>query len=197
MLVASLFLALAAQAAMPDESPEAAPRVVLARVAACGVKPRDARIRVDDMLQEAVVDIRPATAPPDAQLACLARASAETRWFLIFDAATQARFEPLYYVASQVAARTRARGWVAAHGLASRVPHYRQGHDDPAIVVAKIEQLCAIPAGRFRGTADEMALQGEALLSDAQLICAVNVATVAGLPVGFIGNAAEAPDPPH
>jgi hypothetical protein len=197
MLVAFLSLALAAQAPVPDAIPRpATPQVVIARVAACGVKRRDARIRVDHMLQEAVVDVRPVAAPSDAQLACLARVSAEAFWFLVFDDATQARFEPLYSRASEDANLTSARAWVAAHGLAGRLPPYRKGRDDPALVIAAIEKLCRAPARSFRNNAGMMTAESMESVSGEQFICALNVATVAGLPFGFIGNEAEAP-PPH
>jgi hypothetical protein len=196
MLVAFLSLALAAQALAPDAIPRpATPQVVLARVAACGVKRRDARIRVDDTLQEAVVDVRPVAAPTDAQLACLAHVSAETLWFLVFDAPTQARFEPLYSRASEGQSLTSARAWVAAHGLAARIPSYRKGRDDPTTIIATIEKLCQARAGSFRIDAGMMTAESMESVSGEQFICAFNVATATGLPFGFVGNEAEASSP--
>lgn len=200
MLAAFLSLALAAQAGSPQEIPvSATPRVVLARVAACGVKRGDAQIRVDDMLQEAVVDIRPAAALSDTQLTCLARASAETYWFLIFDAATQARFEPLYSRASEAAGLARAQAWVAAHGLASRVPRYDAGRVDRAATVRRIEVLCGAPSGSFHDLFLPDVSRPPAIPSvpDETWLCVSNVAAVAGLNMEMIGNEAVAPASPR
>ncbi len=200
MFAAFLSLAMVAQAAPSDEMPSrVAPKTVLARVAACGVKRRDAHVRVDDTLQEAVVDIRPAAALSDAQLACLARASAETYWFLVFDAVTQARFEPLYSRVNEAVSLAQAQAWVAAHGLASRVPHYDAGRDDRAAVAARIEALCGAPSGSFHDLflPDPTKPPAIPAVSDETWLCVVNVAAVAGLNMGFIGNEAAASELPR
>jgi hypothetical protein len=192
MLSAILSLVLAAQGAMPEEARmPIAPDAVLARVAACGVARHNARVRMDETLQEAVVDIGHAWALSDAQLACLARVSAEAYWFLVFDRATQARFEPLYARASEAESLKLAQAWVAAQGLAGQVPTYREGHGDPAVVVAKIETLCHAPSGTFRNDGGFMTPVDMAA-SAQYFVCALNLATVAGLKFGLIGNAAVA-----
>ncbi|MES2043788.1 MAG: hypothetical protein V4475_07910 [Pseudomonadota bacterium] len=200
MFAAFLSLAMAAQAAPSDEMPSrSAPGAVLARVAACGVKRREVHIRADDTLQEAVVDIRLATTPSDTQLTCLAQASAETYWFLVFDAATQARFEPLYSRVNEAVSLARAQAWVAAHGLASRVPHHDVGRDDRAATAARIEALCGAPSGSFHDLflPDPTKPPVIPRVSDETWLCVLNVAAVAGLNMGLIGNEAAAPEPPR
>lgn len=198
MFAAFLSLALVAQATPSDEMPSrAAPKVVLARVSACGVKRREVHIRADDTLQEAVVDIRPATAPSDTQLACLARVSAETYWFLVFNPATQVRFEPLYSRVNEQVSLARARAWVAAHGLASRVPRHDAGQDDRAAVATGIEALCGAPSGSFQDLflPDPTKPPAIPAVPDETWLCVINVAAVAGLSMEFIGNGADAPEP--
>lgn len=200
MIAAPLFaLALAAQAAgAASDRAVATPKRVLARVAACGVKAGDAQVAINDVLQEAVVVVRAGTALSDAQLGCLARASADTQWFVTFDAATDARYEPLYAHASEVASLARAQTWVAAHGLTSRVRRFDPVHDDRAAAAARIEALCGAPSHSFPTFAtpeeQERAVPPSSL-SDDMMICLFDVALVSGMEMGFVGNEAEGPAP--
>jgi hypothetical protein len=196
MIAVMTLLALAFQTATSQEGPtRATPDGVLARVVACGVKRSDARVRDDATLREDVVAVRDGVALSDAQLDCLAKVATETYWFLRFDAATQARFQPLEYRASEAASLVLAKAWVAAHGLAARVPRYREGHDDPALATAAIEKLCNAPAGSFSNDDSTMIAKYAPSLSSDEFMCAMNVATAAGLKFGFIGNEAVEPGP--
>lgn len=200
MLSAILALAVVVQVAAPEDvSVEATPKVVIAQVVACGVKRGEARIRVDDVLQEAVVDIRRSTALSDAQLTCLAQVSVASGWFLTFDPATDARYEPRYSRASGEAGLGRARAWVASHGLASRVPLYDAAHDDAAATMTRIEALCGAPPGTYRQSVSPTALRSadEPPVSDETLLCISHVAFVAGVRLGFVGNEGAAPQQPR
>jgi hypothetical protein len=204
MIAVMTLLALAAQTSVPDEVPmRATPHAVLARVAACGVKRSDARVRDDATIQEDVVAVRNGVVLTDIQLDCLATVETETYWYLQFDAATQARYRPRAFRTSEAASLAMAKAWVAAHGLASRLPAWREGQDDPAIAVVAIEKLCDAPPGSFSNIGGMMTMNPPMTLDPlpaswgAQLQCAMNVSTVVGLKFGFIGNEAEEPAPPR
>jgi len=198
MIAVTTLLALAVQASAPQVVPRrATPDEILARVVACGVKRGDALVRDDATLQEEVVAVRDGVALSDVQLDCLAKAATETYWFLQFDAATQARYQPFDSKAGEAASLVLARAWVSAHGLAARVPVYREGRDDPALVATAIEKLCNAPAGSFASVGGLVIAKNVPPLSYDQFACGMNVATVAGLKFGFIGNAAEESAPPR
>ena len=198
MLAAILSFMLAAQVAAPEDLPVAAsPEAVLTQVMACGVRQGEARIRVDQTLQEAVVDIGRATRLSDAQLTCLARVSVNSSWFLVFDAVTDARYEPLYSRASKAVGLKRARAWLASHGLAARVPRYDAARDDATVTTTRIEALCGAPPGTHRAFVTATTLVEEPMVSDETLICISNVALVAGVDLGFVGNDAAAPVTPQ
>jgi len=179
--------------------PPVKPATAAAQVAACGFK--SARPRFDGGLEEDVVDVSDVASASEEQLRCVALASLATSYFVTFPPAVEEAYLPLYRRLSDEQQKAAARIWLQKRGLLARLPLYDAAAADDASFARALEHLCGRKAAGAlqpmhgmatfsRGAMWTLTERGfsKGKLDDETLHCLVNASTVAGYPIGFIGN---------
>lgn len=173
------------------------PEMAVERAAKCGLGP--ATIRYEDELQSDILSIPNAASATESQLSCLDSATG-FGIFVELPASLQPRFDTLREARASAMMRVEAREWLAKRGLLDRVPKYVPGMTDDAAFTQAVEQLCGPGTnGAFQSQYGSHALSPEWIKGlglppkdeDMEAMsCLLNVTTVAGYRVGFIGNEA-------
>jgi hypothetical protein len=170
------------------------PQVAVGRVRACGF----AKVghRYDKELQEEVLEIGGPSQPAPEQLACAAKASLETSYFIIFPAPQRDRYDAVYQALSKEKEMQGAKAWLSERGLLSQIPAYA-GKDAEGFARI-LEKVCHAPGAldpSFERHALSMPwMQGLAGRpgGDETLLCLMNASAVSGFRIGFIGHEAPA-----
>ena len=197
----SSFIALAAWATTAGGSPEGMKRITsvmaVERAAKCGLGP--VTVRYEDELQSDILSVPHAASATEAQLSCLDNATG-FGIFVELPSSVQPRFDAIREARASAKMRVEARDWLAKRGLVERVPRYGAGRTDEAAFTREVEQLCGPQAkGAFRSPYGPHVLSpvwiGKVGLPSKDgdmdaMSCVLNVATVAGYQLGFIGNEA-------
>jgi hypothetical protein len=172
------------------------PEVAAERVARCGLGP--VTIRYEDELQSHILTVANAASATESQLACLDKA---TGWYDVeLPTTVQPRFDAIREARASAIMAEEARKWLSARGLLARVPKYVRGTTNEAAFTREVETLCGPRAkGAFQSQhgfhalspdwAKGMGLPPSPEVQEA-FACLLNVTTVAGFEVGFIGNEA-------
>ncbi|HEY0013406.1 MAG TPA: hypothetical protein VGB79_11225 [Allosphingosinicella sp.] len=187
MLFALAFAALGLQA-----PPAAAVRNLQERLAQCGVDAGRVAVRHERALQSEVVFIAGAGVPPDATLACVAAASADTGVLTRFDDPdADTRYGDAWAAVVARRARDMARRWLAERGRLEALPAFDPQQQTLAEFGARLEAFCGTAAGTgLRVEAGILTLAGPKngvpRLGDAQRDCIVNAASAAGVGFGFL-----------
>ena len=168
------------------------------RAAKCGLGP--GTIRYEDELQSDILSIPSAASATQSQLSCLDSA---TGFGIVVElpASLQPRFDALREARASAMMKVEATEWLSKRGLLDRVPKYVPGTTDDAEFTLAVEQLCGPRTnGAFQSQFGSHALSPEWIkglglsLEDEgmeAMSCLLNVTTVAGYSVGFIGNEAH------
>lgn len=197
----SAFIAFAAWASSvggPFEGMERfTPEMAVERAAKCGLGP--ATIRYEDELQSDILSVPNAASATDSQLSCLDSATG-FGIFVELPASLQPRFDAVREARAAAMMRAEAREWLSKRGLLERVPKYLPGTTDEAAFTRAVEHLCGPRTkGAFQSQYGPHALSPEWIQNlglppkdeDMEAMsCLLNVTTVAGFSVGFIGNEA-------
>jgi hypothetical protein len=200
----SAFLALAAWASSgggPLESLERiTPEMAVERAAKCGLGP--VTIRYDDELQSDILSAPNAALATEDQLRCLDNATG-FGIFVELPSGLQPRFDVVREARASALMMVEAREWLSKRGLMDRVPKYVPGTTDDATFTREVERLCGPRAnGAFQSKygvhavspdwVKQMGMPTKA--EDTEVLsCLMNVTSVAGFKIGFIGNEAYAP----
>lgn len=166
------------------------PEIAAAQVAACGMK--DVRSKFEDTLQEDVIQVGDMSASEE-QLRCVARASLDSRYYVLFPLPVEQDYQILYQRLSDEKDKVDARAWLEKRGLLSRLPVYAPEHSDEAAFVHALEAMCGPNAtGTIKimhgmGTFEEKAVSS-GKLNQETFWCLINGAVASGYPFGFIGN---------
>ena len=197
----SFFIALAAWALTaggPFEGMERiTPEMAVERAAKCGLGP--VTVRYEDELQSDILSVPHAGSVTETQLSCLDNATG-FGIFVELPSSVQPRFDAVREARASVRMRAEAREWLSKRGLLERVPKYVAGTTDEAAFTREVEHLCGPQTkGAFQSQYGPRALSPEWIKKlglppkdegmDA-MSCLLNVTTVAGYQVGFIGNEA-------
>jgi hypothetical protein len=183
------------QTALPERiSPQEAAK----RIEACGVGP--VTIRFDDLLQSHVLTISNAASSSDEQLHCIDRAASYHDVEL--PAPVQVRFDAIRQKRWSAYAVAEARSWLTQRGLLDKVPTFVPGKTDETAFARQLEELCGPTArGAFQSSYGPHVISPEWIMglgmppkakNQEALTCLLNVTTIAGFSVGFIGNEAYA-----
>jgi len=171
------------------------PQEAAKRVSKCGLG--RVTIRYEPDLQEEVLVASEATQASDKQLGCADEAAGY--YGLVLPTNVQARYEALRRARLGKLLETDARAWLTARGLLNQVPKYQEGITGDAAFTRQVERLCGPQAeGAFQSTFGFHALSPDWIKRELNplhrgsdtLFCLLNVTTVAGFQVGFIGNEA-------
>lgn len=154
-------------------------------------------------LHEDVLIASEAQSVTDEQLACAFRV-VDFYYTLQLSADAKSRFDSILEANAAMRAKSEASNWLAARGLLARVPTYDKGLTDEATFTHQIENLCGPKAkGAFQSKYGFHSLSPEWFRrlgmppkpeATEALTCLMRVAAFTGFSVGFIGNAAAAPD---
>ena len=167
------------------------PEAAVAQVRACGFT--DVSTRFDETLQEDVVDVAAVVSASDEQLLCVARASLETHYYVLFPSPLGQAYGSIYWRLSEERGREDARAWLKERGLLDRVPQYKPSESDDAKFVRTLESICGEKAiGALQPLNGMATIRPGTLESgkvdDETLTCLLNVAAASGYHLGFIGN---------
>ncbi len=196
-------------AQVPSEAPvRLSPTQITDRITHCGVPLARVIIRADRDLQEDVIAIASGSPLSEAELACIARASLAALTYVEFDDADQQkRYDAVYHPIEDSDGVTKARAWLGAHGLLTKLPSYDPTRQSLAAYGHELEALCGIPRGAVLvAIGSTLTIRHNLLepitdkpfhgaLSDAQLECLLYASAASnmnehGAGFGFIGNAA-------
>lgn len=171
----------------------ARPDQARSRIEACGARHDDVALR------DGTVRIDHGAASSDTQLACLAQFAAESWWNLSFDGATETRYALMFDRAQEDARLAIPRAWIEEHGLAGRLPSYREGRDDPGAVGAAIARLCDAPPGMVHRsrTGAAVTLGPPSFETEEAMQCVMYVGAVVHLRVKLIDDEVDDPPPPR
>jgi len=165
------------------------------RFTQCGLGPATIRWNDPEMGGEDVLaasDIKSAT---DEQLRCADLAI--SYYSLELPPEIERRFEVLREARLAPVFQAQAREWLSARGLLNRVPQYRTGVTDDAAFTRQVENVCGRRAkGAFQSKFGFHAVSPDWVNRNLNppgkgsevLSCLMNVATVSGFQIGFIGN---------
>lgn len=197
----SFFIALLAWAStvgIPFEGLEPiTPGLAIERAAECGLE--DATTRYDDVLESDILSVSHAVSVTEAQLICLD--SAIGFGILVeLPSNVQPRFDAIRQARALEISRSKAREWLAQRGLLERVPKYVAGTSDDPAFMREVEQLCGVQTrGAIQSRNGRHVLNSKWIKKRGSppkageleaFSCLLNVTTVAGIKVGFIGNEA-------
>jgi hypothetical protein len=149
---------------------------------------------VEADLQEEVLTAADANSATDKQLACADKAV--SFYTLELPPTVQPRYEAIRERRLSGVFQAQARAWLSSRGLLNGVPNYREGVTDDAVFTQQVERLCGPRAnGAFQSKFGHHALspdwvKGLGMRPEEQeaMSCLLNVTTVAGFKLGFIGN---------
>jgi hypothetical protein len=177
------------------------PEVAAARIEACGFK--SVHPRFDDTLQEDVVEVLDVGSVSPKQLRCVALASLDSYYYVMFPAQVEPTYQTLYWRMSRERGKADARAWLEKRGLLSRLPTFDPKRSDETTFARTLEGLCGPKAAGtlqpMRGMATfkegalgtfEKGALSSGKLDDETLWCLVNAAAASGYPLGFTGNEA-------
>lgn len=172
------------------------PEVAVERVAKCGFGP--VTIRYEDWLQSHILKVANASSATEEQLVCIDRAA--SYYDVELPPNVQPRFNAIREARWSAVFLAEARQWLSTRGLLGKVPKYVEGTTDEATFTREVEKLCGPRAqGAFQSQygfhalspdwAKKLGMPPKAEEHEA-FSCLMNVTTVAGFNVGFIGNEA-------
>ena len=194
----SAFIALAVLVSGQLENLErVTPEMAIERAAQCGLG--RASIRYEDELQSHILSVPGATSATEAQLTCLDNATG-----FGIDVELPPSVQPLFYAIRGARAsalmKAEAREWLSKRGLLDLVPKYVPGKTDEGAFTREVERLCGPRTkGAFQSQYGPHALSPEWVKNlglppkdeDMEAMsCLLNVTSVAGFEMGFIGNEA-------
>ena len=193
-----VFAASASSMVVPFESMErVTPEMAVERAAKCDVGP--VTIRYEDELQSDILSAPNAASATESQLRCLDNATG-FGIFVELPSGAQPRFDAIREARASAMMMVEAREWLSKRGLLDRVPKYVVGTTDDAAFTREVEQLCGPQTkGAFQSQYGPHALSPDWIKNlglppkdeDMEAMsCLLNVTTVAGYRVGFIGNEA-------
>lgn len=173
------------------------PGMAVERATKCGLGP--VTIRNDKELQSDILSVPDAVSATEKQLSCLDDATG-FGIFVELPAGVQPRFDALREARASRLMRAKASEWLSRRGLLARVPKYVRGTTDEAVFTREVEQLCGSETeGAFQSQYGRHVLSPEWITKfgmpprdkDVQAMsCLINVTTVAGFKLGFVGNEA-------
>jgi hypothetical protein len=176
------------------------PEVAVERAARCGLGP--VTIRYEDELQSEILSAPNAASATETQLRCLDDATG-FGIFVELPRSAQLRFDAIREARASEMMKVEAREWLSKRGLLERVPRYVAGTTDDIAFTREVEQLCGPQTkGAFQSQYGPHALSPEWVRKlglppkdqDMEVMsCLLNVTTVAGYELGFIGNEAYRP----
>jgi len=200
-MLAALALSSSSVGAPVESSGDVTPEAAVERATKCGFDP--VTIRYEDELQSHVLTVATARTATDSQLACLDR-SVSWGYFVELAPDVQPRFDAIRGARASAIMAQQARNWLAERKLLSRVPNYAPGATDEAAFTREVETLCGPKAtGAFQSQYGFHTLNPDWIkkvglsvkVEDTDVLsCLMNVTTLAGFEVGFIGNEAYAPE---
>jgi hypothetical protein len=174
--------------------------VAVERAARCGLGP--VTIRYEDELQSEILSAPNAASATETQLRCLDDATG-FGIFVELPRSAQLRFDAIREARASEMMKVEAREWLSKRGLLERVPRYVAGTTDDIAFTREVEQLCGPQTkGAFQSQYGPHALSPEWVRKlglppkdqDMEVMsCLLNVTTVAGYELGFIGNEAYRP----
>lgn len=139
-----------------------------------------------------------ATSATEGQLACIDRAA--SYYDVELPPNIQKRFNAIREARWSAVFLAEARKWLSARGLLERVPKFIPGMTDEAAFAREVEKLCGPNAqGAFQSKYGFHALSPDWIgklgmppqpKGEEAFSCLLNVTTVAGFEIGFIGNEA-------
>lgn len=163
------------------------------RVSQCGLGP--VTTRYDAELDEGVLVTTTARSVTDEQLACADKAA--SYYTLQLSPSIQPRYDAIREARFSREVQAQAREWLSVHNLLNKAPAYREGITDDAAFTRQLENLCGPRAkGAFQSKFGFHALSPAWVKREMHqpdfggdvFACLLNVTTVAGFKVGFIGN---------
>jgi hypothetical protein len=178
-------------------------------VVGCGLPDQRVSVAYEQDMQEDVVWIaHDQSILPEHTLACVARASMKTIYYVYFrDAAEQARYGPIYSAIENKLEVSEAREWLAERKRLSSIPLPKKGQ--LAEYVKAVETFCGVRVGSLLVVRDDefitfaegglgrITANGieDAATTNEQYECVTRVMSAADLRsrnifFGFIGNAA-------
>ena len=148
-------------------------------------------------MQQDVMVVAAAGTVTDQQLECADKgASYHT---LELPPHVQRRYNAIRAARFKLAFDADARAWLSARGLLGKVPEYRRGVTDDSAFTRRVEELCGPRAkGAFQSTYSFRTLDPAWIKREMQppemgeevFTCIVNVTSIAGFELGFVGNEA-------
>ena len=167
------------------------------RAGKCGLGP--VTIRYEDELQSDILSVPHAASATENQLRCLDDATG-FGIFVELPPTIQPRFDGIREARASVLMKAEARDWLAKRGLLQRVPKYVAGTTDEAAFTREVEHICGPQAkGAFQSRYGPHTLSPEWIKKlglppkgeDMEAMsCLLNIMTIAGYQLGFIGNEA-------
>lgn len=175
-------------------------KVAAKSVAACGFK--RVHPKFDRTLQEDVVEVVGIILASQEQLHCVARASLNSGYYIVFPVSVDQEYQTLYSRMSQEQGKVDARAWLAKRGLLSGLPVH-DPKSSKEVFILELETLCGpkaagtlLPMGAGAtfaagalGTFESGGVS-EGKLDDETLRCLTAAATASDYSLGFIGNEA-------
>ena len=164
------------------------------RFGKCGLGPVTIRWNDPDTGGEDILVATEVTSATDDQLRCAEKAI--SYYTVELPSEIQNRYQALRAERLAPVLQARARSWLSARNLLSRLPKYQKGATNDAAFTRQIERLCGRTAtGAFQSRFGFHALSPEwakrGLTSNEgrdTFACLMNAATAAGFDFGFIGN---------
>lgn len=138
---------LAAEIPLPEIP---APQEAAQRLRQCGFDRVD--VKFDEQLEEDVLTASGIEKASDEQIACAARVSSETYYYLHLPEEVQERFMAIYWPLEEAKGRERARQWLVEQGRLDDLPKYEPAVGEAAYA-RELEAFC--------GEVAEGALQSE------------------------------------
>jgi hypothetical protein len=172
-----------------------APEEAAERLRQCGFESVAATF--DDLLQEDVLTVSEIKTASDEQIACGARVSIETHYYLSLPDDLQERYWAAYWPLSEERGRETSRDWLSDRGLLGRVPKYDPLVTDDAAYARQLEKLCGPVADGALGSeygphsisptwAEDRQDDFEGMGTAA--VCLINAGAISGFKIYLIGN---------
>jgi hypothetical protein len=181
-----------AQARLPGRIPS---QEAAQRLRQCGLQPVTIRFNDPEYGGEDILVATGVKAATDQQLRCADKAA--NYFILELSPDIERRFEALREARLAPILEAKARAWLSDKGLLGRVPRYSRGKTNEGTFTRQVEELCGPKAhGAFQSQYGFHAVSPDWIKrnldppdkSEDALICLMNVTTVAGFEIGFIGN---------